>query len=204
MGITTFTASLSSTSTTSQSDWTAWSACCQGSPDGGLPRVGAMLFPDLHKSANWARETIHRISLTLTFDASGTLREKTLYMFRGTQKTFTGTGSAMIGEVIGEVLTNGPAYETTQTITFDAETNADAFTNLVAWLSESEAPMLVFYNDKQTSSIHYLQITAATMKIEYDSSPVYVRSNESWVSATPYVYANGKWVEALASYVSAE
>lgn len=190
-----FSAKCSSTSNQYQSNWSAWSLANQGSYNEGAPRVGAMLFAALRNEIAWNECEINKISLTLTFNSAGGNKVKTLSIYQGTQTALTGTGQNMIGTAIGNVSTLAKAYDSTLTIEFDADTNAAAFANLVSWLQDTESLILALWRDEaseaDTYSANYLQITAATMAIEYTSSPFYVYDEElGFVNAPAYVYTD--------------
>ena len=195
----TFTASCSSVSKLSYSNWSAWSVATQGSYNGGDVRLGCFLFKTLRNEVKWSSAKISKITMTLTFDGAGGNAEKTLYLHRGTQKSFTGSGTNMKGEAIGNVKTNGKAYNATRTITFDASTNATAFANLAAWLNNDESLTLVIYRNESSSSgspsTNYLQVSAASMTVEYSTSPVYVYKNGEWINAEVMTYKTDAWVD---------
>lgn len=201
-----FTAKCSSVSNVYQSNWSAWSVTKQGSYDAGEVRLGAFLFSNLRSTVKWAHAKISKITLTLKYDKAGGNREKTLYMYRGTQKSLTGTGNAMKGTAIGTVSTNGKAYDATRTITFDASTNAAAFANLAAWLTDDESLTLVLYRNESsesgTYSANYLQISAATMTVEYSTSPFYVYKDGAWINTETQVYKSDAWVDADATRIT--
>ena len=193
-----YTATCSSVSKLSYSNWSAWSKATQGSYDKGDIRLGCFLFETLRKDMDWSKAKISRITLTVTFDGAGNNAEKTLYLHRGTQTSLTGTGTNMKGEAIGNVKTNGKAYNATRTITFDTTTNAGAFAKLAAWLNEDTSLTLVIYNNESSSSgaasTNYLQISAASMVVEYSTSPVYVYNNGAWINAEVNVFSGGQWL----------
>lgn len=193
-----FTASCSSVSKLSYSNWSAWTKATQGSYGGGDVRLGCFLFKNLRDSIKWKSAKISKITLTLTFDGAGNNAEKTLYLHRGTQKSFIGSGTDMKGDAIGNVKTNGKAFNATRTITFDATTNASAFVNLSAWLTDDESLTLVMYRNESSSSgagsTNYLQVSAATMDVEYSTSPVYIYNSGIWGNADVQVYHNSTWI----------
>lgn len=193
-----FTASCSSVSKLSYSNWSAWTQATQGSYGGGDVRLGCLLFKTLRSGVKWPSAKISKITLTLTFGGAGGNKEKNLSIYRGTQKSFTGSGTNMKGEGIGTVKTNGTAYNSTRTITFDANTNSAAFVKFADWLNNDESLTLVIYRDESSSSgepsSNYLQVTAATMTVEYSSSPVYIYDNGVWVNADVQVFHNAAWV----------
>lgn len=194
----TFTANCSGVSKLSYSNWSAWSQATQGSYGGGDVRLGCFLFKTLRNEVKWASAKISKISLKLTYGGAGGNKEKNLSLYRGTQTSFTGTGTAMKGEAIGTVKTNGTAYNSTRTITFDAATNAAAFANLVAWLTTDTSLTLVIYRDEDSTSgspsSNYLQVTAAEMTVEFTTSPVYIYSGGEWINAEVQVYTAGAWI----------
>ena len=193
-----FAASCSSVSRLSYSNWSAWTKATQGSYGGGDVRLGCFLFKSLRDSVKWKNAKINKITLILTFDGAGNNAEKTLYLYRGTQKSFTGSGTNMMGASIGSVKTNGKAYNATRTITFDATTNAGAFANLAAWLTDDESLTLVIYRNESSStdagSTNYLQVSAATMTVEYSTSPVYIYNTGVWINADVQVFHNAAWI----------
>lgn len=151
------------------SNWNS-SGAYQGQYTGSAPRVGVMLFGGLH-DINWREQSISKIELTLTFSGAGKSAEKTLSLYRGTKSGINGTGESMIGERIGDVKTNGTAYKSTRTITFSPNVNANAYIRLVAWMRSMTTNTLVIYRDEALDasySPNYLQITAASMVVEYE------------------------------------
>ena len=194
----TYTASCKSVSRIGASNWTTWDAAYQGSYNKGDSRLGCMLFSKLRNEVKWQRAKISKITLTITFGGAGGNAEKTLYLHRGTQTSFTGTGTAMKGDAIGNVKTNGKAYNTTNTITFDANTNATAFANLAAWLNEGDSLTLVVYHEETSAasagSTNYLQINAASIVVEYSTSPVHVYDNDAWINTEVNVFSGGQWL----------
>lgn len=194
-----FTASCSSVSKLSYSNWSAWTQATQGSYNAGDIRLGCFLFKTLRNSVKWKNAKISKIMLTLTFGGAGNNKEKNLSLYRGTQTSFTGSGTAMKGDAIGTVKTNGTAYNSTRTITFDATTNAAAFVNLAAWLTTDTSLTLVIYRDEESSSgspsSNYLQVTAAEMTVEFTTSPVYIYRSGAWVNAEVQVYKTDAWVD---------
>lgn len=149
-----FTGTCDSVSYLSASNWSAWDACFQGTyGSSGSPRLGAMLFSTLRSSTTWSSKNITQITFTLTFAKAGHgTREKTLYLYQGTQTSLTGTGTAMKGTAIGSIPTNGKAYGTTNTITFNSSTNSSAFTNLVSWLKNTSSTTLCLYTSEAYDS----------------------------------------------------
>lgn len=151
------------------SNWNS-SGAYQGQYTGSAPRVGVMLFGGLH-DINWREQSISKIELTLTFSGAGKSAEKTLSLYRGTKSGISGTGESMVGERIGDVKTNGTAYKSTRTITFSPNVNANAYIQLVAWMRSMTTNTLVIYRDEALDSSYspnYLQITAASMVVEYE------------------------------------
>lgn len=142
----------------------------QGQYTGSYPRVGVMLFGDLH-SIDWADQVVSKISMELTFAGAGYNREKTISMYRGAKSTITGTGESMIGSKIGDFKTGGAAYNSTLTIEFSASANVNVFLQLVSWLQDAQTNTLTIYRDETTTSTYtenYLQITAAALTIEHE------------------------------------
>lgn len=151
------------------SNWNSAGAY-QGQYSGSAPRVGVMLFGGLH-DVNWREQSISKIELTLTYSGAGKSAEKTLSLYRGAKSDIIGTGESMIGERIGDVKTNGTAYKSTRTITFSPNVNANAYIQLVAWMRSMTTNTLVIYRDEALDgsySPNYLQITAASMVVEYE------------------------------------
>jgi len=194
-----FSAQCSSVSRISYSNWNAWSLCTQGARGTDPARLGAMLFADLRQDMQWSESEISKISLTLTFNNAGGNRAKTLSLYQGTQTELTGSGTDMKGAAIGDVSTVEKAYNSTVTVVFDAENNADAFDNLVSWLKDTESLILVLYQDVTSTegsySQDYLQITAASLAVESTSSAFYVYdADTNPVNVPAYTYENGAWV----------
>lgn len=156
---------------TSYSSWNTSSAS-QGAVTGGYARVGALLFSKLREGIEWADQNITEIRLTLTFSQAGLNREKSLYLYEGTQNDLTGTGTAMRGASIGTVKTNGTAYNSTRTVYFSETENASAFANLVDWIQNGTTTTLALYVNEAASgydwSTNYLHISAATISIDHD------------------------------------
>ena len=156
---------------TSYSSWNTSSAS-QGAVTGGYARVGALLFSKLREGIEWADQNISEIRLTLTFSQAGLNREKSLYLYEGTQNDLTGTGTAMRGASIGSVKTNGTAYNSTRTVYFSETENASAFSNLVDWIQNGTTTTLALYVNEAASgydwSTNYLHISAATISIDHD------------------------------------
>lgn len=201
-----FTASCSSVSKLSYSNWSAWTQATQGSYNGGDIRLGCFLFKTLRDSINWTKAKINKITLTLTFGGAGGNSEKTLSLYRGTQKSFTGSGSNMKGEAIGNVKTNGKAYNATREITFDATTNASAFANMAAWLMKDDSLTLVIYRNETSASgegsTNYLQVTAATMTVEYVTSPLKVYKDGAFHDGEVHVWNGSAWVDGSVNVYS--
>lgn len=154
---------------TSYSNWSTAGAM-QGMYTGSYPRVGVMLFGDLH-AEKWSDKIISKISMELTFAGAGYNREKTISLYRGAKSTITGTGESMIGAKIGDFKTGGAAYKSTLTVEFSESTNANVFLQLVSWLQAAATNTLTIYRDETTSGTYtdnYLQITAATLTIEHE------------------------------------
>lgn len=154
---------------TSYSNWSTAGAM-QGMYTGSYPRVGVMLFGDLH-AEKWSDKIISKISMELTFAGAGYNREKTISLYRGAKSTITGTGESMIGVKIGDFKTGGAAYKSTLTSVFSESTNANVFLQLVSWLQAAATNTLTIYRDETTSGTYtdnYLQITAATLTIEHE------------------------------------
>ena len=194
-----FTAKCSSVSDISRSNWGSWSVCTQGSHGDDPVRLGALFFSELRGEIDWSKKKISRILLALTFNSAGGNRQKTLYFYEGTKTTLTGTGSAMKGDYIGAYKTARDAYDSTFAPVFSSTSNKAIFDKLVSWLQTSESPILVLYKDERDAdsySQNYLQITAATLTVEYSSSPIYVYKDSmgGFVNAEPYVYKDGTWV----------
>ncbi len=153
-------------------DLSSWNeaGAYQGQYTGSAPRVGVMLFGDLH-SINWREQSISKIDMQLTFSGAGRSAEKTISMYRGTKSTINGTGQSMIGDRIGDFRTNGTAYNSTRTITFSESVNSNVFIQLVAWLRSMTTNTLVIYRNETTTSSYtenYLQITAASLTVTYE------------------------------------
>jgi len=155
----------------SYSSWNTKGAS-QGAVVGGYPRVGALVFSALRSSVEWADQEIGAIRLTLTFSQAGLNREKTLYMYKGTQNALTGTGTAMLGEAIGTAKTNGTAYTSTRTILFSSESNPAAFAKLVEWIQNGTTNTLALYVNEAASdydwSTNYLYISAAALSVDHE------------------------------------
>lgn len=154
---------------TSYSNWSTAGAM-QGMYTGSYPRVGVMLFGDLH-AEKWSDKIISKISMELTFAGAGYNREKTISLYRGAKSTITGTGESMIGVKIGDFKTGGAAYKSTLTVEFSESTNTNVFLQLVSWLQAAATNTLTIYRDETTTSTYtenYLQITAATLTIEHE------------------------------------
>ena len=151
----------------------SWDASCasQGAYGTGSPRVGAILFPDL-RDVDWAQQDIHKITLKLTFAASGGGRTKTIGLYRGTKTAIDGTGSAMRGTAIGQYVTADTAYNKTIVNEFSAAKDAGTFDGLCGWLQNDSATTLVLYMDEQSGgsdySRNYCKVTAAELNIDYD------------------------------------
>lgn len=198
-----FTASTSSVTTAAKSNWSAWSVCQQGTYNGNT-RVGALLFSSLRDST-WSDKSISQITLTLTFAAAGRNSIKTLGMYQGTQTSFTGTGTAMLGTSIGSISTGSKAYSSTIILTFDSSTNTTAFTNLVSWLKDTSSLTLAFYVNESASSgysTNYLQINSATLTVTYTSGIVKYGVDGSFVDCEVYYATGGSFVKVVPYYGS--
>lgn len=157
---------------TTYSSWTLGKAD-QGRWTGGYPRVGAMLFSQLRDGIDWSEQNISAIRLTLKFASAGGNNEKTLYLYRGTQTALEGTGTDMMGALIGAVKTNGSAYNGTRTIYFTPETNAEAYESLVEWIQNGTSTTLAVYVNENVSSgrdwsPNYLRISQATISVDHE------------------------------------
>jgi len=172
--LSTFTIAADKLGNVSRAAYSSWNIgdAIQGTWTGGYPRVGAMLFSKLRDSVDWADQEITAIRLTLQFPKAGGSDEKTLYLYQGTQTELTGTGTAMLGTAIGNVPTNGSAYNSTRTIYFSPDSNAAAFANLVSWLqSGTSTTLAVYVNESATAygwSENALYIRAATLSVDHD------------------------------------
>ena len=170
----TFTIAADKLGNVSRAAYSSWNIgdAIQGTWSGGYPRVGAMLFSRLRDSVDWADQEITAIRLTLQFPKAGGNDEKTLYLYQGTQTELTGTGTAMLGTAVGNVPTNGAAYNSTRTIYFSSESNAAAFAKLVSWLqSGTSTTLAVYVNESATAygwSENALYIRAATLSVDHD------------------------------------
>ena len=154
---------------TSYTSWNA-SGAYQGMYKGSYPRVGVMLFGDLH-SVDWSSQIISKITAKLTFAQAGTDGEKTISLYRGAKSSISGTGESMIGAKIGDFKTGGDAYKSMLTIEFSAGKNASVFSGLVAWLQSMTTNTLTIYRNETAGSswsTNYLQITAAELTIDYE------------------------------------
>lgn len=138
---------------------------------GSTPRVGAILFSGL-RSIDWRSQSISRITLDFAWTKSGASVVKTIGLSCGTQQSIIGTGADMLGDRIGEFVTNGKAYGTETTNVFDAATNPATFAGLVSWLQDSDSPILVLYMDEANPyskySENYVSANAATITVEYE------------------------------------
>ena len=206
----TFTGTCDAVSSLAQSNWSAWSACYQGIYGSGNPsRFGVMLFSTLRNSITWNTKSITEIRLILTFGKAGHgSREKTLFLHQGTQTSITGTGTNMKGESIGEIPTNGKAYGTTNTITFNSSTNSTAFTNLLSWLKNTSSTTLCTYTTEAYDSGYgyspnYLQITAATLEVDCSSGgTIRYGVNGSFVECEVYYATGGSFVKVEPYYAT--
>ena len=138
---------------------------------GSTPRVGAILFSGL-RSIDWRSQSISKITLNFAWSKAGAGVVKTIGLSCGTQQTIIGTGADMLGERIGEFVTNRKAYGTDTTNVFNAATNPATFAGLVSWLQDSDSPILVLYMDETNPyskySENYASASAATITIEYE------------------------------------
>lgn len=136
-------------------------------------RVGAIIFDSL-RDITWSEQTISRIKLALTYAPAGANSSKTLKIYKGTKNTLTGTGSAMLGDLLGTVSSNGNAYNTTKTITFDANTNSTLFDNLKSYLINGSTKSIALYNAETAPSsgysTNYLEVTGATIYVDYETA----------------------------------
>lgn len=173
-------------------------------------RVGAIIFDSL-RDITWSEQTINRIKLAFTYAAAGANSSKILKIYKGTKNTLTGTGSAMLGDLLGTVSSNGNAYNTTKTITFDADTNSTLFDNLKSYLINGSTKSIALYNAEPAPSsgysTNYLEVTGATIYVDYEAagstgvvSPVpvkvgsTVRCDITRMNATGTVTHNVQWV----------
>lgn len=150
------------------------STCYQGQYKGSDKRIGAMLYKTI-RDIDWSSYSIIKIEMTNTYKGSGssTMTDgKILGLYRGNKTSITGTGTDMKGEAIGNVNTNGKAFSSTHTITFDNSNNNEAFSNLIDWLQHTKGNMLVTYMDEERGSSNYsrnyLSITSSSLKITYE------------------------------------
>ena len=165
----TFTAKASKVGYTKSSSASTWytAGAFQGTYEGGYPRVGGMLFSTL-RNVTWSDQIIEGIKLKLTFDAAGYNRAKTVYLYRGTKNTLSGTGSAFKGAYIGGIATGGKAFS--QTLTMSV--TGTALTRLTDMLQNSSINTLCTYTSEEIDgssgySDNYMMITAAQMIITY-------------------------------------
>lgn len=152
--------------------------CYQGQYSESDQKLGVILFSNLRDgSIDWANQCILSINLSLTFDGAGSNSQKTLSLYKGTKNSISGSGNSMKGDFIGNVLTNGTAYNSTRIIYFNSETNSEAFLNLSAWITSGNTNTLVTWRDEQAYghaySTNYLAIKAATMSISYEAAGSY-------------------------------
>lgn len=154
----------------SSSSWDG-SGAMQGAYGSGSPRIGAMFFPNLG-GVNWADQAVSMIQLTLTFGSAGRSAGKTVGLYRGTKTGLWGTGSAMLGAYLGDVWSGTPAYNSTKTITFSADSNPAAFAGLTDWLNGGLFALAVYRNESTGSgdsySDNYLKITGASVSVTYE------------------------------------
>lgn len=154
-------------------DSSSWSyaGAMQGVYSGGYPRVGAMRFATVHQ-IDWREQVISEIRLIASFTAAGGNYAKTLGLYRATRSGIGGTGNGMIGQYLGSTGTNGAAYNATRTMYFNANSQPALFANLVAWLQSMSVDTLALYmgdgSPSGSYSANYLQITAATLSIDYE------------------------------------
>ena len=152
------------------SSWDS-SGAMQGAYGSGSPRIGALFFSGLN-AVNWADQSVSEIQLTLTFTSAGRSAGKNIGLYRGTKTGLWGTGSAMLGAYLGEFWSGTPAYNSTKTITFSAETYPDIFAGLVGWLNSGLHTLAVYRNETTGSgssySTNYLKINGASVAVTYE------------------------------------
>ena len=159
------------TSTTSSS-WT-WNIAYQGAWGKNRPYVGAILFSGLRSSVAWGDMDITAVRLWLKFGSGGASRSKTLGIYAASRSSIGGLGADMPAYGIGLVNTATNAWNTSETITFNATTNADAFAQFKAWLERGSTNALaLFMNESASSSntysTNYLNIENAGIEIDYE------------------------------------
>lgn len=154
-------------------DSSSWSyaGAMQGVYSGGYPRVGAMRFATVHQ-IDWREQVISEIRLVASFAVAGGNYAKTLGLYRATRSGIGGTGNGIIGQYLGSTGTNGAAYNAMRTMYFNANSQPALFANLVAWLQSMSVDTLALYmgdgSPSGSYSANYLQITAATLSIDYE------------------------------------
>lgn len=167
----TFTSNLSSKGF-SKLGYNSWdtSAASQGRYGSQPLRVGVLKFNTL-LNVDWADQVISEIRLSIVYASAGRNASKTLGLWCGTRDSISGSASGMIGSSIGDVPTNGSAYNTTRTITFSASSNASAFANFVDYLQTTANHTIVVYRNEAVDgeySYNYLKITGASIAIDYE------------------------------------
>lgn len=158
---------------TGATTWYRDEKCVQGSPSSsGNPRVGVMMFNKLRSSVAWEDMLVNEVRLTLKFGSLGKLQSKTINFYASSRNSVGGYGGDMRGTNLGQVSTSGNARSRTETLTFNGSTNAAVFAKLADWITTGSTYGLAMYLNEwgtsSTSSNNYLNVTEATIAIDYE------------------------------------
>ena len=159
----------------SSGSWTSGKAY-QGQYGGNAgSRVGAIIFDGL-RNVDWSAQTISQIVFTFAFSTAGTSRPKDIRLYSGTRDTLGGTGTAMLGSLLGTFSTIQDARNSTVSVTLtNSGDTATVFSNIVSFLQTGTTNTFAIYNGETTSSSsgwtsNYLCITSCSIRITYEIS----------------------------------
>lgn len=159
----------------SSGSWTSGKAY-QGQYGGNAgSRVGAIIFDGL-RNVDWSAQTISQIVFTFAFSTAGTSKPKDIRLYSGTRDTLGGTGTAMLGSLLGTFSTIQDARNSTVSVTLtNSGDTATVFSNIVSFLQTGTTNTFAIYNGETTSSSsgwtsNYLCITSCSIRITYEIS----------------------------------
>lgn len=173
--------------------------------------VGIIRFSTLTK-IDWSTKVIKNISLTLTHGSSG--------RYNGTNKTFrfwpsnyqvsndtSVKGSAFIsGQAALGSVAKACKRNTDVSISLPADNQA-LFDNLVTYLKSGSVNTICIYINESLSgeyTANYLQVTAASITIEYEDAVVYFGVDGEWVPCLVYYGQNDVWEQTIPYYGNGE
>ena len=132
---------------------------------------GAINLSDL-ESFDMSNINITQIQMNVTFADAGGSSSKYLTFYKSAKESISGSISSMRGEAIGS-LRVADAFNRTEKLTFNAETNAELFEKFKAYFMEGNRILIIYVPTTRGTydggyCYDYLAISAFTLTITFD------------------------------------